>query len=242
MEKINFLDKARNIHGYKYNYFNLPDKITLTDKIKIELDGEYYTQSVSKHLMGRCPEKRITMKSTEDFISESKETWGDKYDYSLTEYTGALNNIKIIYDGIVYEQRASSHLDGMSPEFRKTEESILRDSLRQNDEFGENEIELFLKKYKIEYTKRHKIDGIEFDFYLTSNRSCIEFDGRYHFYPIDEMGGLETLNRVKNEDKIRCDYCDDNYINLIRIRYDQIDDIYQILWENLKIFIKKKTN
>ena len=238
MKRINFLDKARNTHGYKYNYIDLPDKITLTDKIEIELNGEYYIQSVSKHLMGRCPEKKVSMKSTEDFITESKSIWVDKYDYSLTQYTGALNNIKIIYDGIIYEQRASSHLEGMSPEFRKTEESILKDSLRKNDEFGENEIELFLKKYKIKYIKRHKIDGVEFDFYLTSNRSCIEFDGRYHFEPIDAFGGLETLTRVKNEDKIRCDYCDDNYINLIRVRYDQIDDIYQILWENLKIFIK----
>ena len=35
-------------------------------------------------------------------------------------------------------------------------------------------------------------------------------------------------------DKFKEEYCEDNYINLIRIRYDQIDDIYRILWNNLK--------
>ena len=43
--------------------------------------------------MGRCPEKVVKRKTTEDFILESKVIWKDKYDYSLTEYNGALNNI-----------------------------------------------------------------------------------------------------------------------------------------------------
>jgi hypothetical protein len=118
MKKLEFLEKARNTHGYKYNYLNLSDKITLNDRIEIEYNGEVYSQSISKHLMGRCPEKTVKRKTTEDFISESKHIWNDKYDYSLTEYTGALNNIKIIYNGVVYEQRASSHLLGLDHEFR----------------------------------------------------------------------------------------------------------------------------
>ena len=86
--------------------------------------------------MGRCPEKSIKRKTTEDFILESKEIWKDKYDYSLTEYTGALNNIKIVYNGIIYEQRASSHLLGLAPEFRSNEESLLRDKVNQYDKEG----------------------------------------------------------------------------------------------------------
>ena len=40
------------------------------------------------------------------------------------------------------------------------------------------------------------------------------------------------------------DYCEDNYIDSIRIRYNQFDDIYKILWENLKnvIVINNKSN
>ena len=136
MKRLEFLEKARNTHGYKYNYLNLSDKITLNDRIEIEYNGEVYTQSISKHLMGRCPEKVMKRKTTEDFILEAKNIWNDKYDYSLTEYTGALNNIKIIYNGIVYEQRASSHLLGLAPEFRNNEESLLRDKIFQSDIIG----------------------------------------------------------------------------------------------------------
>ena len=234
MKKSNFLEKARDIHGYKYKYLNLSDKITLRDKLDIEYNGELYKQTVSKHLMGRCPEKLTSKKTTSEFIYESKLLWGDKYDYSITEYTGALNNIKVIYDGIVYEQRAKSHLEGMSPEFRKTDESRLKDIIRNGNEFGKNEIESFLKKYNIDYKRKYQIGEIEFDFYLTSKRTCIEFDGRHHFEPIDEFGGTETLDKIREIDKIKKNYCEDNYINLIRIKYDQIDDIYKILWGNLK--------
>jgi len=242
MTKLEFLDKARNTHGYKYNYIELSNKIKLTDKINIEFNGVVFKQTVSKHLMGRCPEKKIDKKTTEDFISEAVKVWGGKYDYSLVEYKGSLNIVKIIFDGVVYEQRASSHLEGMAPEFRKTEESIIRDSIRESDSIGENEISKFLNKYKMTYNKKYKIDNIEFDFFLPSIRTCIEFDGIQHFQIIKEYG-QDFFDKTKIIDTLKEDYCEDNYISLIRIRYDQIDDIYRILWDNLKENIKiKKTN
>lgn len=225
MRKLEFLEKARNTHGYKYNYLNLSEKVTLTDRIDIEYNGEIYNQSISKHLMGRCPEKSIKRKTTEDFILEAKETWKDKYDYSLTEYTGALNNIKIIYNGIVYEQRASSHLLGLAPEFRSNEESLLRDKVNQYDKVGINDIKEFLDKYQIEYEMNKNLDNIIFQFYLPSRRTIIEYLSKEHYL-------------IKDIDKIKKDYYEDNYLNSIRIRYNQFDDIYKILWDNL-IKIKK---
>ena len=35
MRRLEFLEKARNTHGYKYNYLNLSEKVTLNDKIEI---------------------------------------------------------------------------------------------------------------------------------------------------------------------------------------------------------------
>ena len=238
MKKLQFLEKARSIHGYKYNYIGLPDKIILTDKISLEFNGELFTQTVSKHLMGKCPEKTVKRKTTEDFISESKKIWGDKYDYSLTEYTGSLNNVKIIYDGVVYEQRASSHLEGMAPEFRKTEESIIKELINNIDSEGLGEIRKFLNKFSIEYT--NKIDGINFNFYLKDLRTCVEYRGRHHYEPIEEIGGIKTYENIKNEDRLKEDYCEENFIDLIKVKYDQIDDIYQILWDNLSKHIKRK--
>ena len=220
MRKLEFLEKARNTHGYKYNYLNLSEKVTLNDRIDIEYNGEIYSQSISKHLMGRCPEKSIKRKTTEDFISESKEIWKDKYDYSLTEYNGALNNIKIIYNGIVYEQRASSHLLGLAPEFRSNEESLLRDKVNHYDKEGINDIKEFLDKYQVEYEMNKNLDNIIFQFYLPNKRTIIEYLSKEHYL-------------IKDIDKIKKDYYEDNYLDSIRIRYHQFDDIYKILWENL---------
>lgn len=231
MKRLEFLEKARNTHGYKYNYLNLSNKVTLTDRIDIEYDGEIYTQSISKHLMGRCPEKSIKRKTTEDFILEAKEIWKDKYDYSLTEYTGALNNIKIVYNGIFYEQRASSHLLGLAPEFRSNEESLLRDKVNQYDKEGINDIKEFLDKYQIEYEMNKNLDNNIFQFYLPNRRTIIEYLSKEHYL-------------IKDIDKIKKDYYEDNYIDSIRIRYNQFGDIYKILWENLKsvIILNNKSN
>jgi hypothetical protein len=227
MKKMEFLEKARNTHGYKYNYLNLSDKVTLNDRIDIEYKGEIYIQSVSKHLMGRCPEKIIKRKTTEDFILESKKIWGNKYDYSLTEYTGALNNIQIIYNGIVYEQRASSHLLGLAPDFRNNEESLLRDKINQSDLNGIKLIQEFFEKYKIDYEKDKNLDNIIYQFYIPNKRTIVEYLSKEHYL-------------IKDLDKKKESYCEDNYIDLIRIRYDQFDDIYRILYENLKNYIKTK--
>jgi len=239
MKRLEFLEKARNTHGYKYNYLNLSDKVTLNDRIEIEYNGQVYLQSISKHLMGRCPEKTIKRKTTEDFILESKKIWGDKYDYTLVDYKGALSTVKIIYDGVVYEQRAQSHLEGLAPEFRKNEESKLKDTLKSFDSIGETEIRLFLEKYKIGFISNYREKSIEFDFYLPKIRTVVEFDGRQHFEPIEEFGGLETFYRIREKDLQIDRYCEDNFINLIRIKYDQYEDIYQILYENLKNYIRK---
>jgi len=234
MNRMEFLEKAREKHGYKYTYLSLPDKVRLSDKINIEYGGVEYKQSVVKHLMGRCPEKSSTRQSTEDFIKRAVEVWGGKYDYSLVQYKNMLTPITILYRGIKYEQRPSSHLEGMAPEFRKNEESIIRDLLDQNDFKGEREIKDFLRKFKIDFRQKYMMDSIEFDFYLPSLRVCIEFDGIYHFQPVEELGGLNTYERVKFDEKTKSDYCEDNYIELVKIRYDQIDNIYMILWSSLK--------
>ena len=92
-----------------------------------------------------------------------------------------------------------------------------------------------------EYVRQKKFDGcvgirykLPFDFYLPKYRTAIEFDGKQHYEPMEFFGGLEAYNRLKANDKIKSDYCEDNYIDLIRIRYDQIDRVFEILKESLK--------
>jgi very-short-patch-repair endonuclease len=354
MTKLKFLEKSRSIHGYKYNYPSLSDKILSSDEIEVEYNGVIYKQKVSKHInMKRCPEKNIPRKTTEQFISECVDVWGSKYDYTLVEYRGALKKIKIIYEGVIFEQCASSHLRGLSPEKNLSQDNFIRKSkkihgdrydythvkfisgndpvligysgifyiqkaydhlkggrpeniplsIRKttkkficesqlihdfkynynktkyikndvkviitclshgdflqsprshilqrngcpscNEPRGEKEIDKFLKKNNITYDRQHKFNDcknireLPFDFYIPSMRCLIEFDGEQHFRPVKFFGGQEAYESLKINDKIKSDYCEENYINLIRIRYDQIDHIHEILWNNLKYHIQR---
>jgi very-short-patch-repair endonuclease len=109
------------------------------------------------------------------------------------------------------------------------------------------DIKKFLNFNNISFYQEHKftdcknIYQLPFDFYIPPIRTCIEFDGIQHFKPIGHFGGQEALDKLKINDKIKSDYCEDNYIDLIRIRYDNIDNINQILWEALKNKIKMKS-
>lgn len=224
MNKIEFLEKAREKHGYKYSYDTLPDKLTLLDKVDIFYEGKKYRQTVSKHLLGRCPERGFNKKETIDFIKKSISVWGDRYDYTMVEYNGALDYVKILCDGFVYEQRASSHLNGISPDFRK---SVEHQKMIFEDEIGNKDIKEFLEKYEFNYNYRYRFGSLLFGFYLPSIRCVIEYQGQSHF----------NLDNIIEYDKIKMNYCEDNYINLIRIKYDQVNIIWEILWENLKLFI-----
>ena len=355
MTKTEFLERAREKHGYKYSYLNLKDKILSHDTIEIMYKDVVYKQKVVKHiLLGRCPEKNTPTRTTEDFIKSSIEVWGNKYDYSLVDYKNSEKKVKIIYKDVIFEQNPQSHLNGMAPEaimnrdwfikrasdkwgdkydyslveyihckskvkiihketgkmyiqtpashlihspekilLKKTTQQFIDDSniihdykytylntkyitnlikviitcpihgdFNQralahlqgsgcpncNESKGEKEISKFLDKYEILYYRQHKfsdcknIFSLPFDFYIPSLRICIEFDGKQHYEPMSFFGGVESFNKLKTNDKIKNDYCEENYINLIRIKYDQIDNIYQILWDSLKIYIKKPNN
>ena len=72
---------------------------------------------------------------------------------------------------------------------------------------------LYKKQYKFEKCRNtHKLP---FDFYIPNIRTCIEFS--------------EAYERLKVNDGIKNEYCEDNYIDLVRIRYDSIDNIVSIL-------------
>ena len=88
-------------------------------------------------------------KTTEQFIKEAKSKWGNKYDYSLTIYTTRKNKIKVIYDGIIYEQLPHNHMK-YSPE----KLSILLST----DDFIKRAIDINGNRYN--YEKSKVIPGI----------------------------------------------------------------------------------
>ena len=123
---IKFIEESKLVHGDKYDY-SLVDYKNNRTKIKIIYNGVVYKQSPYKHLHGHCPEKEFNQLMTnEEFIKRCKSIHRNKYDYSLTEYDGYEKEIKVIYNGVVYKQLASTHLDGYKPELRNIRKSNIK--------------------------------------------------------------------------------------------------------------------
>ena len=159
MKKLKFLEKARNVHGYKYEYPTLSENVMQMDWIDVCLDGVVYKQKVVKHLIGRCPEKKTKQKTTKEFIEQSKEVWGDKYDYSLTEYKDARTKVKIIYDGIVYEQYPNSHLQFPVEGFLNQEIFIEKAKRRHGNKYDYSLVEFKNSNTKVKII----LDGVIYD-------------------------------------------------------------------------------
>jgi len=107
--------------------------------------------------------------------------------------------------------------------------------------YGEKKIINFLEKNKITYSHQYKfkdclfINRLIFDFFIPDKNTCIEFDGRQHFEPIEFFGGKKEFENIKIRDGIKNKYCLDNGINMIRISYEDINIIDIILNKKLKV-------
>ena len=89
-----FIEKARKIHGDKYdyskvNYINNRTKVCIV----CPKHGEFW-QTPSSHLAGNGCSKAKS--NTEEFIKKAQVIHGNNYDYSETVYVAAAKKVKII--------------------------------------------------------------------------------------------------------------------------------------------------
>lgn len=73
------------------------------------------------------------------------------------------------------------------------------------------------------------IKELPFDFYIFKYNLCIEYQGEYHYYPIDFFGGEKSFKIRKMLDKIKKDYCRNNGIYFLTISYKEFNMIEKIL-------------
>lgn len=98
---------------------------------------------------------------------------------------------------------------------------------RCSESQGERVIRGYLQSNFINFKSQYTFDDcknkklLPFDFYLTDYNICIEYDGIQHFQPVEYFGGEDELKQVQKRDAIKTQYCEDNNIPLLRIRYDQ---------------------
>lgn len=112
-----FIEKARAVHGDKYDYSKVE---YINNKTKVCVicpeHGEFWVRP-DKHtsLKSGCPKCGKTYKpTTEEFIRASKAIFGDKYDYSKTVYVNEKTKICLIdkATGVEFWQSPKSHLQG----------------------------------------------------------------------------------------------------------------------------------
>lgn len=96
-DKSDFIKKAREIHGNKYDYSKV-EYINAHTKVCIScpIHGEFW-QTPANHLCGKgCLKCVGKNKTTDFFIEEAKKIHGNKYDYSKTVYINAHAKVCII--------------------------------------------------------------------------------------------------------------------------------------------------
>lgn len=96
-----------------------------------------------------------------------------------------------------------------------------------NESHGERRISQWLDDNDIEYIPQHRFDDcrdkypLPFDFYLPQYNTCIEYNGKQHYEPIEFFGGQDAFEVRKLHDNIKDCYCKNNHISLIHISYQQ---------------------
>ena len=115
-----FIEKAKEVHGDKYNYSKVNYENNLKEVIIICKEHGEFLQLPKTHKKGNgCIKCGINStankktKSLDNFIIQSKQVHDDKYDYSKVEYYKSCDKIIIIckLHG-EFEQTPNSHLGG----------------------------------------------------------------------------------------------------------------------------------
>ena len=203
-----FIEKAKKIHGNKYDY-NLIEKLSENKKIKIICKKHgIFEQYYHHHLQGRgCPMCSNNKKSTtEKFIEEAKKIHGDKYDYSKVEYINNHTPVCIICPKHgEFWQMPANHILSKS------------NCPLCNESKLEEEINLLLNENTIENIRQKKFNNIKninplpFDFYLPKYNVVIECQGIQHF---EKSPFFKDANRIE-KDIIKYNGCVNNGIKIL---------------------------
>lgn len=225
-----FILEASKKHNNKYNYEKV-DYINSKTQIIIicPLHGEF-RQRAGGHLLGygciKCSGKEKL--TNEKFIDRANNIHNNKYNYDLIEYNNSDSILSIICDKHgIFNQRASTHLNGCGCPVC-------------NESKGEREISKTLDTLSIEYLREYKfekckyINELRFDFYIPSINLCIEFNGRQHYEEVNGFGGKVEFDKIKKRDNIKYNFCKLNNINLLIIKYKDINEVSNIINERIK--------
>lgn len=235
--KEEFVLKSIKIHGDKYDY-SLVNYVNSTTKVEVicKKHGSFYINP-SNHLNGQGCSRCVGLnkKTTDEFKISANRKHGDIYDYSFVDYKNNRTKVNILCKKHgLFKQIPKDHLNGSGCKLCKSSK-------------GEELIESILKSFGLDYEREFKfkdcvgISGtiLPFDFYLCKLNLLIEYDGRQHYESVSKFGGSLALNNLKLNDNIRNEWCLKNKIILFRIKYDNIINDLDLLYNLINSFINK---
>jgi hypothetical protein len=216
-----FIEKAKKIHGDKYDYSKV-EYINSHTKICIicPKHGEFW-QTPNNHLTKygckKCAMDALASnkpRNVEEFIKIANKLHGNKYDYSKVEYKNCKTKVCII---------CPKH-----GEFWQTPDNHINKNHPQNCPFCsesklEQEIRILLTEnnIKFDYNKSKPwLKGQRLDFYLPDYNIGIECQGKQHFEPVDfGSNGYEQsvkdFLKIKKLDLLKKEKCFKNNTKLI---------------------------
>ena len=210
----------------KYNSFFSYNENSFVDmntpmKIICPIHGEFL-QKPSNHLYRKgckkCKNEKIgnlKRNKLDYFINQSNIVHNSFFDYTNVIYIDNKTKVKINCPTHgIFKQRPDDHIRGIGCPIC-------------NESKGEKQLRIILKKYNIEFEIQKifknckNVRTLPFDFYLPEKNICIEYDGEQHFKENTFWGGKDAFKKQQIRDKIKTDYCKENNIHLLRIRYDE---------------------
>jgi hypothetical protein len=227
-----FIQKAINTHGDKYIYDDVDYQ---GDRVKVKIGCRshgIFEQTPNNHFTGQgCPvckyEKIASLlkNDRESFINNSLAIHGERFDYSLVDYTNARTDVEIICgEHGSFWQKPNNHLSGQGCPVCKSSR-------------GEEVIRLILEKHSIEFEREYMIPGAtpryRYDFYLPYYNLFIEFHGIQHYKPVEMFGGEEAYKDTVQRDTFKKAIARMMRIKLVSFSYLQLKQLTQEQFEEI---------
>lgn len=218
LDNDSFIEKARKVHGNKYDYSNVNYVNNRTPIYITCPEHGDFKQRPSAHLYGAgCPKcgsistankKRTTQ---DEFIEKARKVHGDKYDYSKVQYVNANTPVTIIcplHGGFL--QMPSKHLNGHGCPVCGNKNNVTEVNFFKTlkNIFGNVE---YQKIFPFLIDKRciQKLD-----FYLPEYNIGIELNGRQHYMPVSKFGGEVGFQKIRKLDIRKYNRCINNGIRI----------------------------
>lgn len=175
-----FIEKAKSIHGDKYDYSLVEYKDTHT-KVKIICSKHgVFEQRPHTHLKIIGCSKCSRRSTTEEFIEKSKIIHSDKYDYSKVVYITTREKVTIICKKHgEFNQTPSSHLRGAGCYFcnridSNTQEFIEKSKIIHGDKYDYSLVDYKGTNYKIEIICKDHGVFKQTPFHHLKGQGCVE--------------------------------------------------------------------